>query len=101
MNFKNNKSSIKQSFLAIAKNKLTVKEKQIIVFLSINGFENNLTQTVRKISESTSSPPSTVWFIMRKLISIELIDKNDNTQEISLSKAAKLLAKEGTWLSTE
>ena len=94
INKTNNTSSIKQSFLAIAKNKLTSKEKQVISFLSAEGFEENLTKTVKKTSDSIQFSQSTTWFVVRKLMSMGMIELNSKA-ELSLSKAARLLVKEG------
>ena len=94
INKNKNNYSIKHSFLAIAKNKLTSKEKQVIIFLSREGFRENITQTVNNISSSIRFSTSTVWFIVRKLISIGIID-NNSKDELSLSKAALFLVKEG------
>lgn len=86
--------SIKQSFLAFASKKLTNKEKEVIIILSKEEVQKNATQTVKIISSKMKIPESTSWFIIRKLISFGIIEK-DSEDKLCLSKAAQILIEEG------
>ncbi len=89
-----NQQIIKQSFLALASSKLTVKERKVISMLLQNKNVKNATQTVKDISSSLSCAPSTAWSVLRSLKSMHLVNYGEKTL-LEISESGKLLVKGG------
>lgn len=88
---KNQSSSIKQSFLAIALKKLTKKERQVLIFISSAMVKKNATQIAKDISLSLNCAESSAWSILKSLREMKLIEYDKNGSELQLSKSAKIL----------
>lgn len=81
-------NSIKTSFTAIAKKKLTSKERESLLLLSTNNCKN-LTQAANFLSQKLSCGLSTSWLVIRSLLSLNLIEEKE--KGIVLSESAKFL----------
>ena len=91
----NKNLSVRQSFLAVAKCKLNIKEKTGLKFMARNK-SNNATQAAKALSINLDCAESTGWSILRSLRSLNLIEySRTEKQQLVLSKAGKFLLREG------
>lgn len=81
LNHIENEIAIKESFIALASHKLTLKEKQTLEFVSDNTSKLTISNLVKKLCVNLNCSESTAWSVIRTLRKLRLINSNKRILE--------------------